>query len=86
MDYAALLREVMSVHVASTYELAHDLFFLRREQFSIAPKNGGKTQSDVVRAFAYLLMKTLSATPRPLYPWKAETVSFLHVLLVWGSI
>ncbi len=50
----------MSVHVASTYELDHDLFFLWREQFSIAPKNGGKTQSDVVRAFAYLLMKTLS--------------------------
>ena len=33
-------------------------FFLRREQFSIAPKNGGKTQCDVVRA------KTLSTPPR----------------------
>ncbi len=33
MDYAALLREVMSVHVASTFELAHDLFIFKREQF-----------------------------------------------------
>ena len=29
-------------------------------------------------------MKTLSATPRPYDRWKAETLSFLHVLLVWG--
>ncbi len=29
-------------------------------------------------------MKTLSATPRPLYHWKAEDLSFLYVLLVWG--
>ncbi len=29
-------------------------------------------------------MKTLSATPRPYDSWKAETLSFLHVLLVWG--
>ena len=29
-------------------------------------------------------MKTLSATPRPYNRWKAETLSFLHVLLVWG--
>ena len=28
-------------------------------------------------------MKTLSATPRPYDRWKAETLSFLHVLLVW---
>ena len=28
--------------------------------------------------------KTLSATPRPWYHWKAEDLSFLHVLLVWG--
>ncbi len=28
--------------------------------------------------------KTLSETPRPLYHWKAEVLSFLHVLLVWG--
>ena len=32
-----------------------------------------------------LLMKTLSATiPQPRYHWKAEIISFLHVLLVWG--
>jgi hypothetical protein len=31
-----------------------------------------------------LLMKTLSATPRPSYRWKAEDLSFLYVLLVWG--
>jgi len=29
-------------------------------------------------------MKTLSATPRPWYRWKAETLSFLRVLLVYG--
>ncbi len=29
-------------------------------------------------------MKTLSATPRPYDRWKAENLSFLHVLLVWG--
>ena len=34
----------------------------------------------------YFVKKTLSATPRPWYPWKAETVSFLHVLIVWGVI
>ena len=28
-------------------------------------------------------MKTLSATPRPYDRWKAEDLSFLHVLLVW---
>ena len=31
-----------------------------------------------------LLMKTLSATLIPLYHWKAEIISFLHVLIVWG--
>jgi len=31
-------------------------------------------------------MKTLSATPRPYDRWKAETLSFLHELLVWGVI
>jgi hypothetical protein len=29
-------------------------------------------------------MKTLSAIPRPYNPWKAETLSFLHVMLVLG--
>ncbi len=31
-------------------------------------------------------MKTLSVTPRPYDRWKAETLSFLHVLLVWDVI
>jgi hypothetical protein len=31
-----------------------------------------------------LVMKTLSVTPRPLHHWKAENLSFLYVLLVWG--
>ena len=29
-------------------------------------------------------MKTLSGTPGPWYRWKAEDLSFLYVLLVWG--
>ena len=37
-----------------------------------------------LRTDAFFLWKTLSATPRPKYCWKAEDVSFLHVLLVWG--
>ncbi len=37
-----------------------------------------------LRANALLVMKTLSATPRPFYRWKAEDLSFLYVLLVWG--
>ena len=30
-------------------------------------------------------MKTQFATPRPHYRWKAETLSFLHELLVLGA-
>ncbi len=37
-----------------------------------------------LRADALLVMKTLSAIPRPLYHWKAEDLSFLYVLLLWG--
>jgi hypothetical protein len=37
-----------------------------------------------LRADAFLVMKTLSATPIPFYCWKAEDLSFLYVLLVWG--
>jgi hypothetical protein len=37
-----------------------------------------------LREDALLVMKTLSATPRPLYCWKSEDLSFLYVLLVWG--
>jgi hypothetical protein len=33
---------------------------------------------------ALLVKKTLSVTPRPLYHWKVEDLSFLYVLLVWG--
>ena len=31
-------------------------------------------------------MKTLSETLRPYNRWKAESLSFLHVLLVWGVV
>ena len=37
-----------------------------------------------VHMIEYLLMKTLSATLIPLYHWKAEIISFLYVLIVWG--
>ncbi len=37
-----------------------------------------------LQANALLVIKTLSVTPRPLYHWKAEDLSFLYVLLVWG--
>jgi hypothetical protein len=33
---------------------------------------------------SFLDMKTLSATHRPLYRWKAEDLSFLYVLLIQG--
>ncbi len=36
-----------------------------------------------LRADALLVMKTQSTTPRPIR-WKAEDLSFLYVLLVWG--
>jgi hypothetical protein len=32
----------------------------------------------------YFVKKTSSPTPRPIHPSKAETLSFLYVLLVWG--
>ncbi len=37
-----------------------------------------------LQADVLLVMKTLSVTPRPLYRWKAEDLSFFYVLLVWG--
>ncbi len=37
-----------------------------------------------LQADALLVMKTLFASPRPLYQWKAVDLSFLYVLLVWG--
>ncbi len=37
-----------------------------------------------LRADAFLVIKTLSTTPKPLYCWKAEDLSFFYVLLVWG--
>ncbi len=40
--------------------------------------------SEGLQADALLVMKTLSVTPRPLYCWKAEDLSFLYVLLGWG--
>jgi hypothetical protein len=37
-----------------------------------------------LQAYALLVMKTLSMTPRPLYRWKAEALSFLYELLAWS--
>jgi hypothetical protein len=37
-----------------------------------------------LRKDAYFVKMILSPTPRPIYHWKAETLSFLCVLLVWG--
>ena len=61
-----------------------EILFRNRAEFSIDLKKSTKSQPQPFRADAFLLWKTLSTTPRPLYRWKAETVSFLHVLLVWG--
>jgi hypothetical protein len=36
-------------------------------------------------ADAILVMKTLSATPRTLYHWKAEDLSFLRVISLGGK-
>ncbi len=51
------------------------------------PKSADKQQEKIrviifegLRTDAFLVMKTLSLTPRPLYHWKAEDLSFLHVL------
>jgi hypothetical protein len=44
----------------------------------------GKTQPQPFCTDAYFDKKTLSAPPQPLYRWKAEIFSFLHVLLVVG--
>ena len=35
-------------------------------------------------ANAYIVMKTESPTPRPIYHCKAEIISFLYVSLDWG--
>jgi hypothetical protein len=58
--------------------------FLKRGRNSRSPRNPEKTQPQLFCADAYFDKKTLSPTPQPLYCWKAETLSFLHVLLVWG--
>jgi len=60
--------------------------FQKGSSFHLVPQKLDKTQLEVFGLHAFLLMKTLSATPRPRYPWKAETVSFLHVSRVWGVI
>ncbi len=57
----------------------------------VNPKSADKQQEKIrvimfegLQADALLVMKTLSATPRPLYCWKAKDLSFLYVLLVGG--
>jgi hypothetical protein len=59
-------------------------YFKKGAQFSKQIETPLKTRSQPFCADAYLVKKTLFATPRPLYHWKAETLSFLHVLLVLG--
>jgi hypothetical protein len=61
-------------------------YFKKGLSFHLVPQKLDKTQLEVLGLHAYFDKKTLSATPQPLYHWKAETVSFLHVLLVWGVI
>ncbi len=58
--------------------------FSKRGLNSRSPQNPEKTQPQLFCADAYFDKKTLFTTPQPLYHWKAETLSFLHVLLVWG--
>jgi len=43
-------------------------------------------ETKITTSVRYLIFtkKTLSATPRPWYCWKAEDLSFLYVLLIWG--
>jgi hypothetical protein len=52
----------------------------------LVPQKLDKTQLEVLGLHADFDKTTLSVTPQLLYRWKAETVSFLHVLLVWGVI
>ncbi len=60
-------------------------YFQKRDLFQMYLKNCDNPQSGVVHMDDYIVKKTLSMTPRPLYCWKAaETVSFLCVLLVCG--
>ncbi len=59
------------------------IFFKKGPQFQIISKFRENTTPPYC-ANAYFNKKTLSANPPPLYCWKAETLSFLHVLLVWG--
>ncbi len=61
-------------------------YFEKGSSLHLVPQKLDKTQLEVLGLHAYFNKKTLSAIPQPLYQWKAETVSFLHVLLVWGVI
>ncbi len=51
-----------------------------------APSNSVKSQPQPYCADTYLVKKTLSATPRPLYHWKVESLSFPTVLGFWGGL
>jgi hypothetical protein len=61
-----------------------EILFRKRAEFSIDLKKSTKSQPQPFRADVFLLWKTLSTTPRPLYRWKAETVSVRYVSLVLG--
>ena len=71
----------------STYVgIVLDPLFLKPQYFWRAPPKSDKVWSQRQRVTYYFTIKTLSATPIPWYRWKAETLSFLHVLLVYGNI
>ncbi len=67
-----------------TLDLLAIHLFLERQSFWFGFWFRGKTQPQPFCTDAYFDKKTLSTTPRPLYRWKAEIISFLRVLLVWG--
>ena len=60
-----------------------EILFRNRAEFSIDLKN---QQNHNLNHFARMHFYYGRLCPRPPNPyrWKAETVSFLHVLLVWG--
>ncbi len=57
-----------------------DFIITKKGWVFIAPSNSVKSQPQPYCTDAYFVKKTLSATPRPLYHWKAESLSFTMVL------
>ena len=56
----------------------------KEAEFAFGTLNSTKSRPQPFCAEQYFTMKTLTATPRPYDRWKAETLSFLHLLLVLG--